>query len=339
MCARERGEQPIRLDAGAAVRRGASEARCDGGRVDAEAFGVGLPLLSECVGLHAVVLGLTGLEGRDLRRSSRRRSGFRHRGLDLLAAPREVTDQLRGYAEYLSRALHHRSELQAEPRREEVAEVCLVKVAGGAGVFEQTCTGDRPPHETLLGVLDASHVRGHDMRMQQRVSRPTGAMVERCGDDPITREQSPIASTRAGEHGSVLVVADDLIDRLAMRLTDLSPSLVVREGPQDAHALGRTQSQVIAGPEAGLTSSRDEPIQFIARHGPCVATHSTATLMASPEEIRRRLGHHVTLTRRLLEAVADTARPLRATGARTGARHRGMTPLGPFRDQAPESSG
>jgi hypothetical protein len=203
---------------------------------------------------------------------------------------------------HLGRALHHRSELQAETQGEEVAKVCLIEMTRRAGVFEQTCIGDRAPHQPLLRDLDASHVRGHDMRMQQRVSRPAGAMVERRGDDPITREQSPIASPRAGEHSPVLVVADDLIDRLAMRLTDLSTSLVVREGPQDAHTLGRTQGQVIAWPEASLASSRDEPIQFIARHGPCVASHSTATLMASPEEIRGRLGHEI-LTRRLLETV------------------------------------
>ena len=154
----------------------------------------------------------------------------------------------------------------------------LVEVSGGSRVFEQTYTGDRPPHETLLGGLDASHVRGHDVGVQQWVSGPAGSMVERGGDDAVAREQASVASTGTGEHGSVFVVADDLVDGLGVGLSDLSAALVVGERPQDAHALRWTQGQVIARSEARLSPARHEPVQLVARYGPSVATRQTRHL-------------------------------------------------------------
>lgn len=56
--------------------------------------------------------------------------------------------------------------------------------------------------------------------MQQRVPRPASAMVKRRGDDSITREQSSITATRAGEHGTVLVVADIDVPGLGERERD-----------------------------------------------------------------------------------------------------------------------
>jgi hypothetical protein len=220
-----------------------------------------------------------------------------------LTALRELPDQLGGYADDFGGALDHGSELQAEALGEEVAEVGLIEVAGGSGVLEEACRGNRAPHEPPLGVLHASHVRGHDVGVEEGVARPAGSVVERSGDDTVAGEKPTIAAAGASEDGSVFVVAHDLVDRLAMRLANRGSLLVTGQGPEDAHALRGPQGQVVARTEPCCASTGDESVELFARYRPRVAPDLPIPCLASAEEIRRRFGHDVVVAR-LLESTS-----------------------------------
>ncbi len=143
----------------------------------------------------------------------------------------------------------------------------LVEVAGSTGMFEQATTRNRPPHGTLpttlhnpllaglSGRLDAGHVRGHDMGMEERVAGTARAMLERRRDDPIRGDESPVATTEAREHGTVFVVADHFVDRVAVRVPNRGLAFRISKRPENAHTLRWSKRQVIPRPEPGLTSA------------------------------------------------------------------------------------
>ena len=153
----------------------------------------------------------------------------------------------------------------------------LVQMAGGTGVFVQPDAGDGPPPRAGRAV-DAGHVRGHDMGVQQRITGPAGAMIERGRHHPRRADQAPLATTLAGEHRVGLVVADNLINRFGMRTADLPTVTVVGKRPQHAHALGRPQRQVITRASFHPRARRREALQLSPAHRPSVAPRLAANV-------------------------------------------------------------
>ena len=69
------------------------------------------------------------------------------------------------------------------------------------------------------------------MGMEQRVAGTARAVIERRRDNPIARQEAAVAFPGAGEHRSVLVVADDLIDRLRVSVANRRPTRFIRQRP------------------------------------------------------------------------------------------------------------
>ena len=65
--------------------------------------------------------------------------------------------------------------------------------------------------------------------------------------------------------------------------------------------MGEGSGRSRAGTEPAAT--RNEPVEFVARHGPGVATQPASAFVTSPGEVSRRFGHHV-VSRCVREAVA-----------------------------------
>ncbi len=212
----------------------------------ADRGGLVAPALLQRLCVDAVVLRLTGLQGRDLRGTCRLVPGLGEHLLDLGTPLREHLDHFRRYADDLGVTVHDRRELHAEAVGEQMPQVRLVQIPGRMRMFVQADPGDGPPPR-IGRIVDRGHVRGDDVGVQQRITRPAGAMIERGRDDPRRRHQVSVLAALAGEDRVGLVVADDLIDRLRMRTPDLAPPAIVSECPQDAHALRRPQRQVITG--------------------------------------------------------------------------------------------
>ena len=221
--------------------RRSTEAR---GRVvgtEADVGGLVAPALLQRLDVDAVVLGLAGRRGS--RPARRAPSGSRTRRAPLRSRARRFENTsitASGTPTDFGVAVHDRRELHAQPIREQVAQVRLVQVAGGPGVLVQPDAGDRPPPRDRRAV-DAGHVRGHDMGVQQRIAGPAGAMIERGGHDPRRGDQVPLATALAGEHRVGLVVADDLVDRLGVRPADLADGGRRRRAPT-----GRSRSWAAA---------------------------------------------------------------------------------------------
>ena len=152
--------------------RSVTKARCHLFGTEAGLGGLGPPALLERLDVDVVVLGLAGIQRRDLRGARGAVRGLGEHLVDLVATFRERRDHLARHADHLGVAVHDRREPHAQPRREKMAQVCLIQVSGCVSMLVQPSTGDRLPARSAIGVLDVRHVRGHDMGVQQRITGP-----------------------------------------------------------------------------------------------------------------------------------------------------------------------
>ena len=142
-----------------------------------------------------------------------------------------------------------------------MTHVGLVHGAAGAAVVEERSAVEGSP----VVVDRLCHVGRDDVRVKEWVARTAGAMVEGGRNDPVGRDPAPL---RARAHRLRLDELDGLVDGLSMRLTDRGPCLVVAERPQDAHALGWPEHQVVAGPRLGLAVVGSEAVDFVLGDDP-----------------------------------------------------------------------
>jgi hypothetical protein len=153
--------------------------------------------------------------------------------LDLVPALRERLDHLARDPVDLGVAVADRTEANAQPRSEAVPELCLIEVAGGVGVVVDRATVDGLPPP----LRRASEVGAHDVGVEKRVAGAARPVIERSGDDAVSLDPAAVAGRPTGEAGVSLVVGDDGIDRVAVRVADRLASLLVGDRPQHRDAL------------------------------------------------------------------------------------------------------
>lgn len=203
----------------------------------------GAPVLPQPIQRNRVVLAAARLERRDLGRASRALAAIGHMLEDLRPPPREVLDDPTRDANEVRRPALDGEPPHAKPLGQLRAQRRVVEVARGLRVPVERAAVERGP----APVRALSHVRDHDVRVQQRIPGARRAMLERRRHEAAALYDRRAATAASRLTSLALEIAERLADRGPMRRADGLHDCLVGDREHDAHALWSSESQVEAG--------------------------------------------------------------------------------------------